>query len=256
MRVWPSEGEDKAWPKLDSKTNSQIWAPGLPPPSLDLKCSPFSQILELIYCLDFLHFLLLRSVRISEHMFVVFLWIYMGKTWFSSVYHQVNTFLLYLHIHPRTCIQILATLIGLTCAAIRLVLPMVELSIEVMEGLRDPLIGLRCWISRWTWNQTIHSKTSQSKHIKGWLRENIKHIYHIPYKYHKHIIWATWAQIDKNIKNRLSAPHRWFSSPRFCTVASWQSGQKSSGWFCSWSRIQNRCWQGWVRMGWLENIEQ
>ena len=174
MRVWPSEGEDKAWPKLDSKTNSQIWAPGLPPPSLDLKCSQFSQILELIYCLDFLHFLLLRSVRISEHMLVVFLWIDMGKSWFSSVYHQVNTFLLYLHIHPRTCIQILATLIGWTCAAIRLVLPMVELSIEVMEGLRDPLIGLRCWISRWTWDQTIHSKTSQSKHIKGWLRENIK----------------------------------------------------------------------------------
>ena len=27
---------------------------------------------------------------------------------------------------------------------------MVELSIEVMEGLRDPLIGLRCWISRCT----------------------------------------------------------------------------------------------------------
>ena len=100
MRVWPSEGEDKAWPKLDSKTNSQIWAPGLPPPSLDLKCSQFSQILELIYCLDFLHFLLLRSVRISEHMLVVFLWIDMGKSWFSSVYHQVNTFLLYVHSHP------------------------------------------------------------------------------------------------------------------------------------------------------------
>ena len=28
---------------------------------------------------------------------------------------------------------------------------MVELSIEVIEGLRDPLIGLRCWISRCTW---------------------------------------------------------------------------------------------------------
>ena len=27
------------------------------------------------------------------------------------------------------------------------------------------------------------------------------YICHIPYKYHKDIIWATWAQIDKNIKN-------------------------------------------------------
>ena len=49
--------------------------------------------------------------------------------------------------------------IGSTCAAIRLVLPMVELSMEVMEGLRDPLIGLRCWISRCT--STSNSKASK-----------------------------------------------------------------------------------------------
>ena len=41
--------------------------------------------------------------------------------------------------------------IGFTWAAIRLVFPMVELSMEVIEGLLEPLIGLRCWISRCTW---------------------------------------------------------------------------------------------------------
>ena len=33
---------------------------------------------------------------------------------------------------------------------------MVELSIEVIEGLRDPLIGLRCWISRCTWQSLLN----------------------------------------------------------------------------------------------------
>lgn len=40
---------------------------------------------------------------------------------------------------------------------------MVELSIEVMEGLRDPLIGLRCWISRCTWT-TFELAVAQRLH--------------------------------------------------------------------------------------------
>ena len=35
---------------------------------------------------------------------------------------------------------------------------MVELSIEVIEGLREPLIGLRCWISRCTFTKHFQLK--------------------------------------------------------------------------------------------------
>ena len=100
-----------------------------------------------------------------------------------------------------------------TCAAIRLVFPMVELSIEVIEGLREPLIGLRCWISRCTWtNQSLRSWGPKWQQKMRWLS-------------------------------------LWFFPPRFCTVGASQNGQMSSGWFCSWFRKQSHCLLGCDRIG-------
>ena len=119
-RVWPSQGENKAWnqigsnltlstPSKDSKnwTPSKIWTPSFsssPRPSLNFLSRPFTQLC--FFC---------RFEKVC--------------TW----------------------------------AAIRLVFPMVELSMEVIEGLREPLIGLRCWISRCTLD-TKCSKASKLRH--------------------------------------------------------------------------------------------
>ena len=128
-RVWPSQGENKAWnqigsnlaPSIPSKNSKnwtpyKIWTPSFsnsPPPALNFLSRPFTQL--------------------------CFLPIWKGCTW----------------------------------AAIRLVFPMVELSMEVIEGLRDPLIGLRCWISRCTCHKTVKRCTYHKKSLNTQRLQNL-----------------------------------------------------------------------------------
>ena len=72
---------------------------------------------------------------------------------------------------------------------------MVELSIEVMEGLRDPLIGLRCWISRCTCT-TFELAVAQR------LQECMRGIHEFSYNWYLQELW-----IELDVLFRLDLDH-------------------------------------------------